>query len=273
MKEEKFVQLLKERESALHRIRLKYFHLIRDRIITGYNLYQKPFTQSSGLSLTYMHSNLKPEDIHFKELTDKLRKFDFLKESVVINDRLIEMKDRIEREADYITKADWENPMGTRYFDFDGIELSENEAKKIGDVIGESFQYDLVFRVENEDELVHLVSFFKHYTSKFRLDRHGKKLIKNDDFVVNNDAIEGAWDIPLLVCTTEDDKKPKNLVDFLAVRQFDVLETLVDRNVTLSTLVRKYVKELQASLTKIGIVPQIYKKYALRVFVEDYIDA
>ncbi len=116
-----FEELILKNEKDLQRIRSIYFNLIKNEIITGYNLYPKLFDYSQGnLFLNYLHSDLKPEDRHFQELYKILRSEGFLEEIIVINDELVDSREIIEREADYITQSNWENPLNMRYFDFKG---------------------------------------------------------------------------------------------------------------------------------------------------------
>ena len=264
-----FEELILKSEKDLQRIRSIYFPLIDKRIITGYNLYHNLFDYSNAkLFLNYLHSDLKPEDKHFQELSRILKLEGFLEERIIINNKLVDREEIIEREADYITRPHWKDPKDMRYFDERGIELSRDEAKNLGkDIIGESFQYDLLLRVSNEKELRRLVDLFKNYVSKDKLDKHGRKIIGK-----NQSAIFGAQDIPLLVCTTKNNKKPPYLVDFLKVNQFDIPEKLGNISITLSTLVGSKSKELQKFLDKQGYKIRSTKKYAFRIFVEYYLD-
>lgn len=270
----KFEELIKEHEEDLQRIRNKYFTLIADGIITGYNLYSKLFDYSKGrLFLNYLHSELRPEDRHFKELSEILRTKGFLEERIIINDGLVDREETLEREADYITRASWDDPLDMRYFDFYGKELTREEAKVLrGDVVGESLQYDLLLRVKDEPELRKVVDLFKEYASMHILDKNGRKIIKNNDYVENENAIYNAWDTPLLICTNKSNKKPRNLYDFLAVNQFNILEQFGNNSIILSTLLRTKSKKFHKILEERKDKFQFDKKYAPRVFVEDYID-
>lgn len=61
-------------ESKMQNIREKYFPLVAEGIITGYNMYTQTFDYSQGdLFLHYLHSDLTAEHIHFQELSEMLR--------------------------------------------------------------------------------------------------------------------------------------------------------------------------------------------------------
>lgn len=274
MPQTKFEELLEENEEDLKIIRSKYFPLIEKRIITGYNLYPSLFDYSQGeLFLNYFHSDLRPEDKHFQELSEILQGKGFLEKIVIVNSELVNGKEISERLADYITEPDWQDPFNMRYFDYEGNEISTSVAKGLGEeTIGESLQYDMLIRVKNEQELRRLVDLFKKYVSKHKLSKSARIILENLDPVENKYAISKAHKVPLLVCTSKKNKKPKNLDDFLSVKQFIIPETLGDNSVILSTLVRKNAKELKSALNKGKIIPQIGKKYVLRLFVEEYID-
>ena len=81
------------------------------------------------------------------------------------------------------------------------------------------------------------------------------------------------WEVPLLICTTADNKKPNCLYDFITVSQFNISEKLADKEVQISTLVKDRTKKLQKALLKNGDKIKPIEKYVIRVFVEDYIDA
>ena len=209
-------QPFEKQEDDLRKIRNKYFHLIESGIITGYNLYPTLFDYSKGkLFLNYLHSDLKPEDEHFKELSGILREESLLEERVRVSNKIVDNRQIIERHADYLTQAEWEDPTSMRYFTFDGRELRLDEAKQLGiDVIGESLQYDLLIGVKNERELRKLINLFKKYTSKYKLNRRGSKVKNNGSAIINRSAISGSWDIPLLICTANYGIKPVTLQDF-----------------------------------------------------------
>jgi len=105
------------------------------------------------------------------------------------------------------------------------------------------------------------------------LDRQGRKIIEDGKPKYNGNAISEAWDIPLLLCTCAKNQKPKDLIDFLRVNQFNIDEKLGNVPIILSTLVGTKTKELQEFLHKHSYNNRFIKKYALRIFVEEYIDA
>lgn len=130
-----------------------------------------------------------------------------------------------------------------------------------------------MIKVKNERELRRLIGLFKKYASSDLLDKFGRKILSDEGPIYNSNAIFGAWSVPLLVCSTQHNKKPRNLRDFLAVKQFSIGDLLRDKPVVIKALVRNKDKKLRDVLSKIGIIPQIDKRYILRVFVDDYLDS
>lgn len=60
-----FEKIVQANESDLQQIRSKYFPLIEEGIITGYNLYPGLFDCSKGkFFLNYLHSDLGKKDRH-----------------------------------------------------------------------------------------------------------------------------------------------------------------------------------------------------------------
>lgn len=153
-----------------------------------------------------------------------------------------------------------------------GRELAFNEAKKLRDVIEESIQYELSIRITNKEELRKIIDLLKKYTSIFKLDRKGKKIKNNDEFIKNDLAIYEAWDIPLLVCRTSNNKKPSNLQDFLTVKEFKIAEQIGNNPLILTTIIGGKYKELRRLLQNRECKFEERKGYVLRVFVEDYLN-
>lgn len=270
-----FEKLVRENEIDLQRIRTKYFPLIAERIITGYNLYPRLFDYSNGrLFLNYLHSDLRPDDRHFQELSDILRSEGLLECIVSVSDEVVDSRNPLPRKANYTTESDWEDPSDTSYFDLQGNKIPPNLAKAMRiPLVAEGVQYDLLLHARDQKELRRLVTFFKKYTSKTALDRYGKKRASSvDGFEENPQKIANAWDVPLLVCTSLDVSKPKVLRDFLRVSQINVQESLGGSVVVLTTLVRRNEDLLVSRLKGIEVNPQVRRKYVLRGFV-DYIEA
>lgn len=272
MKSKRLEEQLRENEGELQRIRAKYFPLIASGIISGYNLYLDQFDYSKGsLFLNYLHSELYHNSVHILELFKILNNEGFTEQKPIVNNGLMNRHKILERKADYIVEDDWKKEK-MRYFDTFGRELSENELSEEGlKVIGEGLQYDLLLRITNEKELRKIVDLFKRYTSKDMLDEFGRKIFYKNIPVKNKDAIIGAWDIPLLVCTNKLDKKPKKLQDFLAINQFEIQENLNKIPITISTFVKGRTNELETRLESMEIKAKKSKKYTLSVFVEGYL--
>jgi len=206
-----------------------------------------------------------------RELFKALKDLDIAVEKSSTYGRLVSQKDIVDRYADYITRAEWDDPKGMRYFQRDGIEVSREEAEMLGkDLIGENMQYDWMLKINSEEMLRATVDTIKLYASKIKLNSYGRKIFKNELALENKVCIQNAWDIPLLTCTHTDQRKPANLKDFLRVYEFQNREMVGDEQVVVSTLVKSNWKKLRQRL---NINPVKVKKYALRVFVEDYIEA
>jgi len=269
-----FEELVRENEEDLQRIRIRYFPLIRDRIITGYNLYQRPFNYPKRrLFLNYLHSNLRPEDRHFKELFEKLKQEGVsLEGRILINSKLVDKKEFKERVADYRTEPDWKDSSNTRYFDFDGNPMPVEIAKSLGiPLIGEAIQHDLLIRIRDESELHILIDLFKRYVSKHQLGIDGKRILKNGEPKPNREAVYGASEVPLIIYTNTG-YETKDLKDFLPIKEFMILENLGGVNIVLSTLVGKRAKQVNKILNKRKARTKVFDRYTLSLFVEDYVD-
>lgn len=221
--------------------------------------------------MNYLHSDLRREDRHFRELSKILRRADLLEERVLINSELIDRGQVVARQADYKIEPDWDNPSDMRYFDLDGNPVLPSIAGGLL-LIGECLQHDLLLRINTESELRRAVDIFKKYASWFKLDKYGRRITRKDKLPENKDAVYGASEIPLLICTSSDNRKPKNLRDFIAVNQFDMPEMLGNNRVTVSTITKTKTADLKRTLAVDGIKAEQHKKYALRVFVDDYLD-
>ena len=263
-------------ESLLSSIRNIFFPLIKNKIITGYNVYPSyPITGGFPYFIHYLHSDLTGRHKHYRELADILEERGFLKKAIRINDKLIDTHEVIDRQADYIAMASWKNPQKMRYFTPDCREITKKEAKKRREVIGEGEQYDLIIAVNNDNELKDLRRIFKKNASKFIIDRFGRVVEdKNQEPRKNKNPVYNAWEVPLLVCTSNNDIKPRYLTDFLKVRQFNITySTDPGVSVIISSLVRNNAGKFRQFLTEKNFDFAESKKYALRVFVEDYIDS
>ncbi|MBI2109674.1 hypothetical protein HYT58_00685 [Candidatus Woesearchaeota archaeon] len=274
MQESHFERLIRENEADLQRIRSTYFPLISEGLITGYNLHLAPPPKVDSTALIYSHSDLKPDDQHFQELKDLFRRAGIpLDKRILINSRLVGRSSVCEREATYLTNPDWKTSDRYKYFARNGRELRPEETKIREDpVIKEGLEYDIFLKVTSETELRKLIDLFKTRASKFKLDRYGKIIIEEDP-LSNDLAIFGAWEIPLLTYLSSNNKKPRNLRDFMGVNQIEVSDKLGASEVNLSTLVKSKTTELKRKLDRRGIKFNICKRYALRTFVDDYIDA
>ncbi len=269
MEKSSFKHTLKSNEAELKRIRRIYFHFIKEGLITGYNLYEKESQPpNTGNVLSYLHADLKPTDKHFQELSAVIKNEFPTGYKILTQNRIVDKSDIVERNADYLTTQSWTDPQNMRYFALDGEELTRDEAKKLEIVVRESFQYDLLINVQEENDLRRLVNTFKKYTSRFSLDQRGlRKKLENKYAVVN------AWDIPMLFFSTPGNKKPENFSDFLTVTLFNMPETIGNQPITLSTLVRRRAKELNKLLKQMNLPFSLEKRYVLRLAVSSYIDA
>jgi len=263
-----FEEFVKSNEKDLRRIRNTYFPFIKERMITGYNIHMKEYPfENAEFILSYLHANLKPNDRHLRELSDILSRECSLEKIVFTNGRVINRSEILQREADYLTVPNWDDPQDMRYFTLEGDELSRDDAKKLEVVIGESLQYNLLIRLSNEIDLRNIVNVFKKYAPKYNLDRKG-----NSTKFKNKDAIFDAWYVPMLFFSTKV-KKPKDFIDFLTVKQFNIAEIIGEKPVNFSTLVRKKAKYLKENLQTLDIPFKVNKRYVLRLAVSNYIDA
>lgn len=159
-----------------------------------------------------------------------------------------------------------------RYFTLGGRELKPEEAKNQINFIEESLQYILFIKISSFDELKRVIDLFKRYASKYRLDNQGRQGLIAGNVQENQEAVYGAWEIPLFVCKIDGNVKQKNLSDFVLVNQFNILETSEQETLILSTLVKRKTGRFKRALESVGVKPEINKRYALRGSVENYID-
>ena len=159
-----------------------------------------------------------------------------------------------------------------RYFTLTGEKLCAEDAKQKRRVIEESLQYDMLIRISDEKELRRIVDFFKTYASLCILNDEGRHTQRDGKQDINPLAITDADEVPLLICTSRNNKKPKRLTDFVAVNLLSVAEQLGGNQVVLSTLVGKKLKVLNKILKERGLNPRVDRKYTLKVFIEDYLE-
>jgi|SRR3989344_131109 len=275
MSESDFEKLLGENEADLARIRQTYFPLIKDRTITGYNLYTEEFDYSdSPYFLNYLHSNLKQGDNHLEELVEILKVGNLdIQSRMTIKERIIDRSQIGFRNAVYIVKPEWENPQNMNYFDPEGNPIQLDQGLKMRTLIGESVQYDLLLRIKDLKELRRTIDLFKKYTSELKLDKKGSIVkIRGRISVPNHDAITNSWLVPLLFCSSSDDKKPKSSPDLLNIFDVRINEPIGNKTGVVSSLVKKRIKALLSTLDSKGIDYNVKNRYALRVFVEEYLD-
>ncbi len=271
-----FEQLIEENEAAIVQVRHLFFPLIRDGIITGYNIYDKlPGYSPNKLFLNYLHSDLSPSHQHFQELTKILEQEGLTSNILNIGHELVDSSEIKERHATYITKPEWEDAPKMRYFLFDGAEVSQKEAEELGvDLVGEVLQYNMLLKIKNETELRRIIDLFKKHVASFIINDFGRKIKNKDGVPVENTAaIYKSWDIPLLICTSTNNKKPRTLKDFLKINQFNISYRFENNSVVISTIVRNKSRNLERFLVTEGLNYEKNKKYVLRIFVEDYIDS
>jgi hypothetical protein len=273
MSESDFERLIRENEPDLVRIRDFYFPMIKDGVITGYNLYSKNFDYSEAhYFLNYLHSGLKPGNRHLEELVAKLKEelnLD-LKAKTTIKDRIIGRSRFLSRDSTYALEPDWENPSNMRFFTYEGKEITLEEAKVLGGpLIGESLQYDLLIKISDVRELRSLLNLFKLYTSKIKLDERGNKILDNGVEVQNNEAITDAWAVPLITCTS---LLPINFEDLVLANEFNVDEVIRGNKVRVSTLSRVGNNNLISKLINGKKTFRVDEKQTLRVFMEGYTD-
>ncbi len=257
-------QLYDERKLSFYR--RKFFPLIRDNVVTGYNVYKKIPSVESRFAVDYLHSELGENDAHRGEFFDLLKDFDRgipiekVSESVV------------DRDAVYETLPEWENPEDMRFFDVYGNPIPRSELLDFeGRVIGESLQYDLAIPVEDERQLLDLIDVFnkKLYGKQiderglFKLDESGKKII-NEDRLPSN-----PWEIPLIVIRADEKKEFKTFqkIDLFQIWERggreNIIQSLCDKESSRFEIRLKGMPEFEF---------QILKRFVNNLFVSEYIN-
>ena len=210
--------------------------------------------------MDYLHSDLgmdekgKPQR-HKKELADKLSKIG----KVDIQENFINMvTDRVS-----IYRVDiWkENPEGLKFFDVERNLIACEELEQFrGLLIAEGKQYQLRIEIDDFKLLNSVLNFFNKYSYNYKVNSKGQ--LSN---IKNPDAIYNAWDIPLIIISSEVTLKRS---DYRSVIDF----TIDDENHEISTLVRKQATHLEEILRDNTLLFTKERRYANRPFIELYMD-
>ncbi len=249
----------------LDKYRKLFFPVIGDNIITGYNVYKNMFKSTAPFLVNYLHSDLgfdakgRPHR-HREELQDKLSKFGPMRIMENITSSIV---DRI---AVYKI-GDWEeNPEGLKFYDGTGKKLSAKElATYRGLLIAEGKQYDMGIELQSRKDLEHILDFFNKYVYAHKIDKMGNLLYRAGNIVMNEDAIAGSWEIPLI---TAKGRGSLNRTDYKKVFEVDVKENEYD----ITALVDKQLRRLKSALKDKGALCLVAKKFANRPFVELYLN-
>lgn len=267
-----FQHLLVEHEDDLQRIRKTYFPFLKKHLLTGYNLYfDRPRDLSSRFLLHYMHSDLTPTDAHFHEL---FRLIDAKKSTGDCLETKVMHHKIYERSATYITETSWDNALTMRYFTFDGEEILPGYlACRQGYVVGEVLQYDLALAIDDVSELRFFINLFKKRASHFKLNYLGRFSLYSGKNSINLSAIPNSWQIPLLWFSVKNPSaKPKNLRDFLLVYEHSCDVQFGSSSLLLSTLLPRHHTDFVKFTKDQRVCFSSAKRYALRAFVEEYLD-
>ncbi len=259
MKLEKILQIEK---SKIQKIRETLFPLIGNNVITGFNIYENQFHQKSKYLLSYLHSELNPEDKHRQELIEKIKQYADID---IIQNMLFEI---VDRHTSYKLKSGWK---AGHYYTIKAKLLTETEAnlalKRKDVVIGVDIQDDMKIHIDDYRELLQVIDVFNRYantyvinknTGKFEKKRKGKKLIN----IFNEKAIPGSWEIPLITLSTKEKRIPDSLDR--------IKEIGIDEDVYLSVLIDKKYEDFMFFLdqTKFKKVEKKEIVSANKVFVE-----
>ncbi|MBI4453094.1 hypothetical protein HY636_00455 [Candidatus Woesearchaeota archaeon] len=247
-------------ENILQKYRILLFPQIAIGAITGYNVYADRVTSNSPIIVNYLHSNLGLNDDgtphrHRKELMERLSELAQLK----VQERVVNSV--VDRVAVYKI-GDWkENPLGLVFYDIKGNAIAIEDLEDYEDIlIAEGKQFDLRLEIEDSNLLKKVLALFNKYTYAHKVNSFG--LVKE---ITNPDAIFDAWEIPLIVVTSNEDLRRK---DFRRI--FDI--TITDYLYEISSLVRQQRNTFEDYLKEKGVEFKRIKRYANRSFVELYLD-
>ena len=184
-----------------------------------------------------------------------------------------------DRYAAYVQDPRWKAGRNIRCFKFDGTEISLGEAvctKR--EFVVEQRQYELRLKADDEVALRRIIDVFKRFTSKVKLGFHGGflrdkegKVVENTDNVGKKNYIYNSWNVPLMTLAAK--KKPSNLRDFLLIYNFSIPLSDTQGRVFVRSLVRGRADDFKQFLTEQCLTYSTEKRYALRVFIDEYVEA
>ncbi len=210
------------------------FPAIAMDIITGYNEYQNPTPPlNTKYKISYLHSNLKNDDEHRKELEEKVREFG-------INFVLQPQKyQRVDRTASYRLERGWQ---ADEYYNANGTRVANKDIDALINqkvpIIGVTKQYDLRIGLDDRKTLDILLEILRKHTNAYMIN---KKTGETVTYLKGNErkykrnkkhAIIDAWEIPFISIETDEtaDIHGYQYVKRIALKGFDALiSTLIDK--------------------------------------------
>jgi len=190
--------------SKAEELRKLLFPAIAIDMITGYNIYQEPATPSDAkFRVSYLHSNLKEEDEHRKQLEQKVNEFGI---SIVLKPQRCQ---RVDRTAAYRLEQGWQ---ADEYYDAKGNKVPEDAVdqfiKRGMPIIGVSKQYDLRIGINDRKTLDALLEIFRKHTNAYLINKKTGKIVtysKGEERRSRENRkhrIIDAWEVPFISVDT-----------------------------------------------------------------------
>ncbi len=253
-------------EEYLQQFRSLLFPIIGKELITGYNIYRivDKSKKRPSFQLSYFHSDLSEKDEHRTALVEKLSDYGVIHLTEKVEENIIC------RNASYITKNLWDDPLRTRYFDTSGNKILEETLLDFeGIIIAESLQYDMNIGVESEKDLALLIKIVNKHLYKYIRNVQGNYVLKKGEKALNPDGIPGAWDIPLISLRTD---KRKIIEGFSEISEI-IIEMQGNEEIMASLFIdrktKQFLNELKSKSQEFSKIPIL----ANSLFVDKYINA
>ena len=251
-------QIEKFSNDELKKFRQILFPLISSGTITGYNHYPEKYTGKANYLIEYLHSNLGKyadgrDQEHKEELIGKIKTLCLTHLIESTTDKIIK------RTTLYDLQPEWINN-NLKLYDANGNTLSQDQAMIYdGTIIGEEKQHSLFIEINKREDLSTILSIFKQFTNKYKLDSSGQISKINGKKAVNLEAITDAWEIPVILITPN--RKTK-IETYMTINKISIDK----RNSELSTLVKSTKRKLITELNNKNAPHKITKILANRLF-------
>jgi len=199
--------------SELEFYRKVFLPRIVSGVITGYNVYREDISYEEPFVINYLHSKLRPEDEHRKELLDEIKR----QFNPLVIERIVDRV--VDRTANYKSERRWVMPRTENIYDKNGRQLSLEELDSYdGPIIKERLEYDLAIKIVDEKELKELLTLLREKCYKYSIDEDGEFVYINNEKVPNPRRIrDEPWEIPLITVTN---RKPVELKGFSKIRKY-----------------------------------------------------